>query len=111
MPTRQYVIEFTATASQQLRDLRDARARQEITRKIDSLKSDPRSRGKPLVDELKGYYSMRTAKRYRVIYRVEDDAQRGTVRVVCIGIRKAGDKGDAYAVASRMLASGELKSL
>lgn len=45
---------------------------------------------------------MRAAgQRYRIIYRVQAEA--GAVTVLVVGIRKAGDKRDAYQLARRRL--------
>ncbi|MBE9051374.1 type II toxin-antitoxin system RelE/ParE family toxin [Nostocales cyanobacterium LEGE 11386] len=62
---------------------------------MDHLKTDPEKQGKPLVDKLKGYRSIRAVgQRYRIIYKVELD--KVVVLVVGLGMGKEGDKGDIY---------------
>jgi mRNA interferase RelE/StbE len=56
-------------------------------------------------EELIGYRSIRTiGQRYRVIYKV--DGEKVTVLVVTVGIRKEGDKKDAYELARRLMRQG-----
>jgi mRNA interferase RelE/StbE len=45
-------------------------------------------------------------KRYRIIYRLEDEQV--VVVVVAVGIRKAGDKGGVYALATKLARLGLL---
>ncbi|GAX39310.1 hypothetical protein NIES4075_02620 [Tolypothrix sp. NIES-4075] len=70
--------------------------------RIDKLKTDPEKQGKPLVDKLKGYRSLRAVgQRYRIIYKVELD--KVVVLVVGVGLRKQGDKEDIYAQIEKLL--------
>ncbi|MEH2401584.1 hypothetical protein [Nostoc sp.] len=58
--------------------------------------------GKPLVDKLKGYRSVRAVgQRYRIIYKVK--LEKVVVLVVGVGLRKEGDKGDIYPLLQRLL--------
>jgi len=58
-------------------------------------------------EELIGYRSIRTiGQRYRIIYKV--DGEKVTVLVVTVGIRKEGDKKDAYELAKRLMRKGLL---
>jgi mRNA interferase RelE/StbE len=58
-------------------------------------------------DELIGHRSIRVVgQRYRIIYKV--DGEKVTVLVVTIGIRKDGDKKDAYELAKRLMRQGLL---
>ena len=85
----------------------DRRVREKLARTIDSLESDPESRGKPLGDDLAGYRSVRAVgQRYRVIYRVERSTV--VVMVVAAGIRKEGSPDDIYRVAAKLVRLGLL---
>jgi len=58
-------------------------------------------------DELIGYRSVRVVgQRYRILYTIE--AERVPVIVVALGIRKEGDKKDAYELAKKLLRLGLL---
>ncbi len=85
----------------------DKRVQRKISRVIDKLAEDPELQGYALVDDLKGYRSVRAVgQRYRVIYRVDRNGLQ--VRVGAIGIRKAGDQKDVYELAHKMFLNGEL---
>lgn len=95
-----YTVKYSEEAVQDLDAISDAATREVIVRRSAELRTDPLTRGKALTGDLKGYRSDRAAgQRYRIIYRVFEQA--GDVVVVVIGIRKGGDRRDAYAVASR----------
>lgn len=94
---------ITDKAQADLRSISDARTYQVITRKIDALELEPDKQGKPLRKDLADYRAVRAAgQRYRIIYQV--GMLEGVVTVVVIGVRKEGDKKDAYRVASKRLA-------
>jgi mRNA interferase RelE/StbE len=81
--------------------------RETISRRIDSLVTDPDKQGKALGGALRGFRSLYVyQERYRVLYRVD----RGLVQVmvVAVGIRKEGDRQDIYALAQKLLRSGLL---
>jgi mRNA interferase RelE/StbE len=81
--------------------------RETISRRIDSLVTDPDKQGKALGGALRGFRSIYVyQERYRVLYRVD----RGLVQVmvVAVGIRKEGDRQDIYALAQKLLRSGLL---
>jgi mRNA interferase RelE/StbE len=97
-----YRIIIEPTAMESLRGISDRLARERIRDRIDGLAEEPAQQGKALVGELAGYRSIRAVgQRYGIIYRVE--ARKVLVLVVAIGIRKAGDKKDVYALARRLL--------
>lgn len=97
-----YRIIIQPSAIEGLKNIADRRVREKIRDCIDGLAEEPGQQGKALVGELTGYRSIRTVgQRYRVIYQVE--VQRVLVLVVAIGIRKAGDKRDVYALARKLL--------
>jgi mRNA interferase RelE/StbE len=86
------------------RDIRDA-----ISKRIDSLITDPEKQGKALGGTLRGFRSVYVYhERYRILYRID----RGVVlvTVVAVGIRKEGDRQDIYALAKKLLRSGLLDS-
>jgi len=94
-------------AEKLLAEISDKRIRQSISRRIDSLTYEPEKQGKPLKDELMGYRSIRAVgQRYRIIYKVDDE--KVIVGIVALGIRKEGDKKDAYALATRLARLGLL---
>ncbi len=95
-------IELTPTALRMLKAVKDVRERRLIAKTIDRLASEPEKQGKPLVEELAGYRSVRAAgQRYRVIYKVEQS--RVIVIVIAVGLRKEGDKRDIYSLAQRIV--------
>jgi len=101
-------VEFTRLAKEQLAAISDKRIRQKIFDTAQGLENEPDKQGKPLVDDLLGYQSLRAVgQRYRIIYRVK--AETVEVLVVTVGIRKAGDKADAYEVAKKLLRLGLLE--
>lgn len=98
----EYNIELTPTAIEMLEGVKDKRHQQLLSQRIDKLKIEPEKQGKALVDELRGYRSMRAVgQRYRIIYKVELD--RVVVLVVGVGLRKEGDKGDIYTLMEKLL--------
>jgi len=100
-------IKLTQPALRQLAAIKDTRIREQISRKINALTDNPEQQGKPLSDELTGYYSVRAvAQRYRILYRLE--AEQIIVVVVAMGIRKDGDKKDVYALAKKIARLGLL---
>lgn len=94
-------------AEKLLAEISDKRIRQSISRRIDGLTYEPDKQGKPLKDELMGYRSIRAVgQRYRIIYKVDDE--KVIVGIVALGIRKEGDKKDAYALATKLARLGLL---
>jgi mRNA interferase RelE/StbE len=117
-----YRVEFTEEADKDLEDISDTRTRTTIIKRAYGLQEEPEKQGKPLTDDLKGYYSVRAAgQRYRVVYRIkvtelkppqpptkgkrEDSSPTvdRVVTVVVVGIRKEGSKSDVYNVARKRL--------
>ena len=98
----EYTIELTPLALEMLAEVKDRREQQALSDRIDKLKADPDKQGKPLVDKLQGYFSVRAVgQRYRIIYRIVQE--RVVVVVVGVGRRKEGDKKDIYAIMERLL--------
>lgn len=99
LPTT-YVVTFTPDAGQDLASISDQATVRAIIKKAKDLDTEPLKQGKPLKSVLVNYRSVRAAgQRYRIVYQVA--AQAGVVTIVVIGIRKAGDKADPYAVATK----------
>src|ERR1700686_2089052 len=100
-------VKLTRPALKQLAAIKDTRIKQQIGRRIAGLADNPELQGKPLSDELTGYYSVRAVgQRYRILFRLEADQI--IVVVVAMGIRKDGDKKDVYALAKKMARLGLL---
>lgn len=98
----EYSVKFTEDAARDIDQLSDQRTVGKVLKRAGELKTDPMLQGKPLTDELQGYRSVRAAgQRYRIVYRVFE--QDGEVVIVVVGIRKEGDKTDAYAIAGKRL--------
>lgn len=98
-----FEVIFTAEVDRDLEAISDMRTRNAIIRKALGLDTEPDKQGKPLGRDLSSYRSVRAAgQRYRVIYQVA--TLEGVVTVVVVGIRKEGDRRDAYRVASKRLA-------
>lgn len=96
-----FTIILTDDAQRDLENITDLRTYQAIERKIDELQNEPDKRGEALHGNFKDYRKLKVAKRYRIIYQVA--MLEGVVTVVVIGIRKEGDKADAYEVARKRL--------
>ena len=100
LPTFQ--VSLTDEADKDLAQISDAATREVVLRRALELRVEPLKQGKPLTGNLRHYRSVRAAgQRYRIVYQVAVTA--GQVVIVVIGIRKAGSKRDAYAVAEKRL--------
>ena len=99
---KRYRVALRKEAKTDLDAIKDTRTRAAVTRRMLKLESEPQKQGKPLKEPLQGFYSVRAAgQRYRVIFELQE--VKSLVVVVVIGIRKEGDKCDAYRVASKRL--------
>lgn len=97
-----YQIIIEPTALEMLASIPDKRIQQKIAKRIDELIHDPEKQGKPLIDNLAGFRSLRAiGQRYRIIYKIEKS--KVIVFIVAIGIRKEGDKKDIYALAKKLI--------
>jgi mRNA interferase RelE/StbE len=91
-----YEVELTEEALANLAKILDRRVREALFARIRKLAEEPEKQGKPLVDELAGYRSVRAVgQRYRIVYEVQNDVVK--VIVVGVGIRKEGHRTDVYA--------------
>lgn len=94
-------------AEKQLAQIGDRRVRESIGKRINNLEYEPELQGKPLIDELAVYRSVRAVgQRYRIIYKVE--GEKVIVIIVTLGIRKDGDKKDVYNLAKKLIRLGLL---
>lgn len=97
-----YKVIIQPVALEMLRRVTDRRIQGKISQRIGELAQEPEKRGKPLTDELQGFWSLRAAaQRYRIIYRIEN--RRVEVIVIAIGLRKAGDRKDPYEIAKKLV--------
>ena len=100
-----YSIEITENATQMLIGIRDRRIRRLLASRIDRLANEPKKQGRPLGGELAGQRSCRAVgQRYRIIFRIDETV----VVVAAVGLRRAGDRGDVYALAKRLARLGLL---
>ena len=100
-----YSIEITENATQMLTGIRDRRIRRLLASRIDRLANEPEKQGRPLGGELAGQRSCRAVgQRYRIIFRIDETV----VVVAAVGLRRAGDRGDVYALAERLARLGLL---
>lgn len=100
--TNRYRVALREAARSDLAAIKDARTRKAVSNRLVRREEEPKQQGKPLSATLRGFYSVRAAGgRYRIIYALEE--LQNLVIVVVIGIRKEGDKRDAYAVARKRL--------
>lgn len=101
-------VVITNEAKRHLAEIKDRRVQGKIKEAILGLSEHPDVQGKPMIEELKGYRSLRAVgQRYRILYHVEADVI--TVFVVLVGIRKEGDSKDVYALAKKLLSQGLLE--
>lgn len=100
-----FKISLTPAAAKLLADIQDARVRESIANRVSGLAIEPEKQGKPLLGDLSGLRSLRAVgQRYRVIYRVKRSVV--TIIVVCVGIRKEGDRRDIYELARKLVRLG-----
>ena len=99
---RRFEIDLTPEALADLDAVTDTRVRGKLEDRIDALEENPGLQGKPLAGVLSGYRSVRAVgQRYRIVYAIDETVD--AVTVVVIGIRKDGDRRDAYRVAEKRL--------
>lgn len=97
-----YKIIIAPTALKMLKGITDRRVRDLIIKRIDQLTDEPEKQGKPLIEELSGYRSLRAAgQRYRIAYRMVND--KIMVYVVAVGIRREGSSKDIYNLARKLI--------
>lgn len=94
-----YQVRITKYCAQQIRGLPKS-AREKAVNKLRLLDAAPEQRGKPLLGQLKGLYTIPLAGRYRGIYRIDKDDL--VVFVLTVGIRREDARDDVYVVAERL---------
>ena len=100
-----YRVLLTVKAREMLRSITDRRIRAQIIQRAERLAEEPEKQGKPLGNELAGYWSTRAAgQRYRIVYSID----RGEVHVIVIavGIRRDRHRRDVYRLAQRLIQMG-----
>lgn len=96
-----YIVELTEEALAMLGEITDRRVRGKLLKRIEDLAVEPEKQGKPLVDDLAGFRSVRAVgQRYRIVYQVRGDQVQ--VLVVGVGIRREGAKSDVYARTTKL---------
>ena len=96
-----FSVRLTEEALAMLAEILDRRVREKVFERIRKLAVDPEKQGKPLVDDLAGYRSVRAiGHRYRIVYRV--NGRTVEVLVVGVGLRREGDRADVYARTRRV---------
>lgn len=104
---KRWTVGLTRNAEMQLAAIKDRRVQERLRSSLKRLEYEPELQGKPMIDELTGYRSLRAVgQRYRIIYRLEEE--RVIVLVVTLGIRKEGDKKDVYELAKKLVRLGLL---
>ena len=104
---KRWTVSLTQNAEMQFAAIKDRRVQDELRTSLRRLEYEPELQGKPLIDELASYRSVRAVgQRYRIIYRV--DGEQVTVLVVTLGIRKDGDRKDVYQLAKKLIRLGLL---
>ena len=101
-----YKILITDTCLALIEKIPDKKIRRAILNRIEKLSDEPDTQGKMLVKDLAGFRSIRTAGRYRIIYKM--DKQTVVIYKLAAGIRKQGDKKDIYKIAKKLLNAGLL---
>jgi mRNA interferase RelE/StbE len=105
---RTFAITWTQTALKLVEAIPDQRIRRLISQRADQLAKSPEHQGQPLIGELAGFRSVRTAgQRYRLVYRVE--RREVVVLIVAVGRRRSGNKSDVYELAKKLFRQGLLR--
>lgn len=101
-----YRILITDTCLNLIKRIRDKKIQRAIMDRIHKLSDEPKKQGKSLVKDLSGFRSIHAAGRYRLIYKIDNQAV--IIYVIAAGIRKEGDKKDIYEIARKLLNAGLL---
>ena len=90
-----FTVELTEEALGMLEEVQDRRIRKKLFERIQKLAEEPEKQGKPLVDELAGFRSVRAVgQRYRILFEVQGKLVK--VIVVGAGLRREGHRSDIY---------------
>jgi len=105
-----YRVVLTENTENLLAKVRDKRVLRLLVTRIEKLADEPTQQGKPLRGALSAYRSIRAVgQRYRIIYRVEEEAV--LVIVIAIGIRREGDRKDVYQLAQKLTKEFQIEQL
>lgn len=108
MKAPKYHILWSNEAKKMLSSVADKRIQAKIVKRGEELAEEPEKQGKPLIDDLSGFRSIRAVgQRYRIIYKIENE--KIIVFIVAVGIRKEGSKSDIYNLAKKLLRLGLIK--
>jgi len=109
MSERLIQIHWARTAADALAEIGSRTIKQKLYEKVEELlrHEPPEAIGKPLQDELRGYYRIPFG-RYRILYRVSRSGTMTDVEVVLVGLRKQGNKRDIYEIAHRLRRQGKI---
>src|SRR4051812_1092394 len=100
----EWTIRLLSPATEAIKSIKDTRIQRKLIERIEELRQDPLSRTKPLTGELKGLRSARAvSQRYRIIVAVDEPT--ATITVLLVGIRKEGDRSDAYWLARKLFST------
>jgi mRNA interferase RelE/StbE len=94
-----FKVRFAKAARKDVASISDKQIRADIVERANRLNENPEGQGKPLRKGLTGLYRVKAHNRWVIMYEVQKS--QGVVNVVVVGIRKAGDKNDAYSIAER----------
>jgi mRNA interferase RelE/StbE len=97
-----FKIVFTEAATRMLKGIRDKRIQELLLKRIHELAENPDKLGKPLLEELAVFRSIRAVgQRYRIIYAI--DKEKVIVVVVGMGLRKEGSRDDIYRLLRKLI--------
>lgn len=94
-----FKVRFAKAARKDVAGITDKQIRADIVERANRLSENPEGQGKPLRKALIGLYRVKAHNRWVIMYEIHKS--QGVVNVVVVGIRKAGDKNDAYSIAER----------
>ena len=102
-----YQILITNTCLNLIEKIQDKKIQHRIMKRIEGLNEEPLKKGKQLVKDLSDFRSIYAARRYRIIYKIDEHTV--IVYILAVGIRKQGDKKDIYQIAKKLLKAGLLE--
>ena len=105
---KRYEVRWTETARTLWREIQDRRLRARLLDLSARLEISPETQGRPLREELSGYWSLHWS-RWRLVYSLDDSSRR--VWVCQVGLRAEGKPKDVYRVARKLLGLGLLAPL
>jgi mRNA interferase RelE/StbE len=105
---KEWIVVMSEEARYQLTKIKDRRIQTKLYKQMAKLAYEPEKQGRALKNELTGFRRVKAVgQRYRIIYKMEED--RVLVTVVCLGIRKEGDKRDVYEAMKKLMRAEQLR--